>query len=83
MVKTCEDWVIRRRDGPSQRTVRLNDCKGVGGVQAALCLRYSLLLSERRGIQGKGTGLKSSAGKEDPVELDSNLVLCSDIRDVE
>jgi len=30
----------------------------------------------------KGTGLKSSAGKEDPVEFDSNLDLCSDIRGV-
>jgi hypothetical protein len=32
--------------------------------------------------QGKGTGLWVSAGKEDPVEFDSSLMLCSDMRGV-
>ena len=30
----------------------------------------------------KGTDLKLSAGKEDPVEFDSSLTLCSDMRGV-
>jgi len=38
------------------------------------------LLSE---ITAKGTGLGVMAGKEDPVELDSNLTLCSSIYGVE
>ncbi len=32
--------------------------------------------------QGKGTGLRALAGKEDPVEFDSSLMLCSDMRGV-
>ena len=32
--------------------------------------------------QGKGTGLQVSAGKEDPVEFDSSLMLCSDMKGV-
>jgi hypothetical protein len=34
-------------------------------------------------ITAKGTGLELQAGKEDPVELDSNLVLWSDLKDVD
>tara|TARA_B100001105_G_C22044779_1_gene295603 strand:+ start:35 stop:208 length:174 start_codon:yes stop_codon:yes gene_type:complete len=34
-------------------------------------------------ITAKGTGLGEMAGKEDPVELDSNLTLCSSIYGVE
>jgi hypothetical protein len=40
----------------------------------------NLLSSE---LTAKGTGLANSAGKEDPVELDSNLELKSGLRDVE
>jgi len=32
--------------------------------------------------QGKGTGLWVLAGKEDPVEFDSSLMLCSDMKGV-
>ena len=32
--------------------------------------------------QGKGTGLWVTAGKEDPVEFDSSLMLCSDMKGV-
>jgi len=32
--------------------------------------------------QGKGTGLWVIAGKEDPVEFDSSLMLCSDMKGV-
>ena len=31
----------------------------------------------------KGTGLETSAGKEDPVELDSSLLLWNDLMGVE
>ena len=31
----------------------------------------------------KGTGLEKTAGKEDPVELDSNLLQCYDLKDIE
>ena len=31
----------------------------------------------------KGTGLEETAGKEDPVELDSSLLLWNDLRGVE
>ena len=30
----------------------------------------------------KGTGLDVSAGKEDPVEFDSSLMLCNDMKGV-
>ncbi len=39
-----------------------------------------LLSSE---ITAKGTGLAETAGKEDPVELDSSLTLCCDVYGVE
>jgi hypothetical protein len=39
-----------------------------------------LLSSE---LTAKGTGLGMTAGKEDPVELDSSLILWNDIHDVE
>jgi hypothetical protein len=34
-------------------------------------------------LTAKGTGLGMTAGKEDPVELDSSLNSCNDAEDVE
>ena len=67
--------------------VGLFGCGLAGGMgRLWLCARQAIpicpyLLSSE--TTAKGTGLAESAGKEDPVELDSSLALWRDVRGVE